>query len=250
LNSLARLAAIFAILALCEPARSEGLVVTVAPSQIVVSSNYSGGTVIVFGAVQADKLPLRSYDVAAVVTGPRQTVVARRKARIGGVWINRDSRIFQNVPSFLSLIASRPLNAIASVDVLRRQGIGVKNVLVASGIPPDDDDPYLINLINIRFQQGLFSERSSGVTFFSRTVFRAEIPVPDNVPVGDYEIDLKLFANGAMIAETLSSFTVVKVGVEDFVVKAAANYSLIYGLAVMSMALFTGWVASIAFRRD
>jgi hypothetical protein len=53
-----------------------------------------------------------------------------------------------------------------------------------------------------------------------------------------------------VIAETLSSFTVVKVGVEDFVVKAAANYSLIYGLAVMSMALFTGWVASIAFRRD
>ncbi|MGB8896650.1 MAG: TIGR02186 family protein, partial [Pseudolabrys sp.] len=88
MNSLARLAAIFAILALCEPARSEGLVVTVAPSQIVVSSNYSGGTVVIFGAVQADKLPSRSYDVAAVVTGPRQTVVARRKARIGGVWIN------------------------------------------------------------------------------------------------------------------------------------------------------------------
>lgn len=250
MNSLARLAAIFVILTLCEPARSEGLVVTVAPSQIAVSSSYSGGTVVVFGAVQTDKLPSRSYDVAAVVTGPRQTLVARHKARIAGVWINRDTHVFDNVPSFLAIIASRPLDAIASADLLRRQGIGLKNVLLASGIPPDDDDPYLINLVNIRLQQGLFKERSSGVTFLSRTVFRAEIPLPDNVPVGDYKIDLKLFANGAMVGDTLASFTVVKVGVEDFVVKAAANYSLIYGLAVMSMALFTGWLASIAFQRD
>jgi uncharacterized protein (TIGR02186 family) len=88
------------------------------------------------------------------------------------------------------------------------------------------------------------------VTFLSRTAFRGEIPLPDNVPVGDYEIDLKLFADGAMTAETLSSFTVVKVGVEDFVVKAAMNDSLVYGLAIVSMALFTGWLASIAFRRD
>ena len=250
MNLLARLAAIFVILALCKPARSEGLVVTVAPSQIAVSSSYSGGTVVVFGAVQTDRLPSRSYDVVAIVTGPRQTVVARRKARIGGVWINRDSRVFQNVPSFLGLIATRRLNAIASADVLRRQGIGFKNLLFASGIPLDDDDPFLINLINIRLQQGLFSDRFSGVTFLSRTAFRAEIPLPDNVPVGDYEIDLKLFANGAMIAETQPSFKVVKVGVEDFVVKAAANYSLLYGLAIMSMALSTGWLASIAFRRD
>ncbi|MGB8893386.1 MAG: hypothetical protein WCD13_03605, partial [Pseudolabrys sp.] len=32
--------------------------------------------------------------------------------------------------------------------------------------------------------------------------------------------------------------------------RGGSYYSLIYGLAVMSMALFTGWVASIAFRRD
>lgn len=250
MTSLTPVAVIFAFFALCVSARSEGLVATVAPSRITVSSSYSGGTVVVFGAVQASALPSRAYDVTAVITGPRQTMVVRRKGRIGGVWINRDSRIFHNVPSFLGLIATRPLDAIASADVLQRQGIGLKNALFAAGVPPDGDDSYLINLVNIRLQQGLFYERSSGVTFLSRTAFRGEIPLPDNAPVGDYEIDLKLFANGAMIAETLSSFAVVKIGVEDFVVKAAMNDSLIYGLAIVSMALFTGWLASIAFRRD
>jgi uncharacterized protein (TIGR02186 family) len=74
--------------------------------------------------------------------------------------------------------------------------------------------------------------------------------VADNIPVGDYEVDLKLFQNGEMVGETVASFTVVKVGIGDLVVNAAANHSLIYGMTVTSVALFTGWLAWIAFRRD
>jgi len=246
---IVRLIAASAFLSLCAPAHSESIAVTVAPSRIAVSSSYNGGTVVLFGAVQTTRLPSGPYGVAVVATGPRQTIVARRSGRIFGVWLNQASRTFHNVPSFLGVSASRPLEEIASADVLQRQGIGLKNALIRAGLP-SDDDPYLVNLVNIRVRQGLFNERSGGVTFLSGTVFRSEISLPDNVPVGDYEINLKLFQNGKLVGETESSFTVVKVGVEDFVVNAATNYSLIYGLAVVSMALFTGWLASIAFRRD
>jgi uncharacterized protein (TIGR02186 family) len=102
----------------------------------------------------------------------------------------------------------------------------------------------------IRRQQGLFDERAGGVTFLSRTAFRTEIPLPDNVPIGEYQVDLKLFQNGEMVGEALASFAVVKIGVEDLVVNAATNHSLLYGLTVVSMPFFTGWFASIVFRRD
>jgi hypothetical protein len=63
LTSLARLCAFVAFLALSLSARSEELVVTVAPSQIAVSSSYSGGTVVVFGAiVQPNTVQPRNYD--------------------------------------------------------------------------------------------------------------------------------------------------------------------------------------------
>ncbi|MGA8628502.1 MAG: TIGR02186 family protein, partial [Pseudolabrys sp.] len=137
MTSLARLCAFVAFLALSLSARSEELVVTVAPSQIAVSSSYSGGTVVVFGAiVQPNTVQPRNYDVAVIVMGPRQTVVARRKGRMVGVWINQESRTFYNVPSFLGVRASRPLNEIASADILRRQGIGLKNVLFDAGVSP------------------------------------------------------------------------------------------------------------------
>ena len=50
--------------------------------------------------------------------------------------------------------------------------------------------------------------------------------------------------------KALASFAVAKIGVEDLVVNAATSHSLLYGLTVVSMALFTGWLASIVFRRD
>jgi uncharacterized protein (TIGR02186 family) len=251
LTNLARIFAFLGFLALSLSARAEELVVTVAPSQIAVSSSYSGGTVVLFGAVaQSNAVLPRTYDVAVVVTGPRQNVVTRRKGRIVGVWVNQESRTFYNVPSFLGVLASRQLDEIASAEILRRQGIGLKNALFDAGVPPDSNDPFLLNFIDIRRQQGLFDERAGGVTFLSRTAFRTEIPLRDNVPIGEYQVDLKLFHNGEMVGEALSTFSVVKIGVEDLVVNSATNHSLLYGLTVVSMAFFTGWFASIVFRRD
>ena len=251
MTNLARFFACVAFLALSLSARAEELVVTVAPSQIAVSSSYSGGTVVLFGAVaQSNAVLPRTYDVAVVVTGPRQNVVTRRKGQIVGVWVNQESRTFYNVPSFLGVLASRQLDEIASAEILRRQGIGLKNALFDAGVQPDSNDPFLLNFIDIRRQQGLFDERAGGVTFLSRTAFRTEIPLRDNVPIGEYQVDLKLFHNGEMVGEALSTFSVVKIGVEDLVVNSATNHSLLYGLTVVSMAFFTGWFASIVFRRD
>jgi uncharacterized protein (TIGR02186 family) len=88
------------------------------------------------------------------------------------------------------------------------------------------------------------------VTFISPAAFRVEIPLPQSVLVGNYSVDLKLFSNGAVIAQNESTFNVEKVGVEKLVVKASVDHSFIYGLATTAMALLTGWLASIAFRRD
>ena len=52
------------------------------------------------------------------------------------------------------------------------------------------------------------------------------------------------------IAQTTTTFNVAKVGIEEFVVNASIDNSLTYGLATAAMALLTGWVAAVAFRKD
>ena len=88
------------------------------------------------------------------------------------------------------------------------------------------------------------------MTFITPTVFRAGITLPAISPVGNYDVDVKLFGNGIMLARTTSAFELVKVGFEQFVATAAKDYGLLYGLVTAIMAMITGWLASVVFRRD
>ena len=88
------------------------------------------------------------------------------------------------------------------------------------------------------------------MTFLTPTVFRTAIPLPADVPTGNYTIDVKLFADGAMVARTNSALEVTKTGFEQYVADAARDHGLLYGLATMLMALLTGWIASVVFKRD
>lgn len=231
------------------PVAAEELVSTIAPELISISSSYSGSSVVAFGAIQADKKRDHPYDVIVTVTGPRQSVVIRRKGRVAGVWLNESSRDFTDIPSFLGVFANRPFEQIASPEALRQHRIGLKRALAAESTA-DQSDPYIGNLIKIRTEEHLYSEQPKGVTFLSPTAFRVDIPLPQSVLIGTYEVEFKVFSDGVPLVQTVSSFRVAKVGIEEFVIEAASDYSLLYGLATTLTALLMGWMASVIFRKD
>jgi uncharacterized protein (TIGR02186 family) len=88
------------------------------------------------------------------------------------------------------------------------------------------------------------------VTFLTPTLFRTGIPLPANVPIGTYDVGIKLFSAGALVTQTQTTFEIVKVGFEQFVATTARQDGLLYGLVTAFMALMTGWMASIVFRKD
>jgi uncharacterized protein (TIGR02186 family) len=225
---------------------------------VAITSNFVGEDLVLFGTIEPDiaRAALRpSYDLVVTVTGPRQTLRARRKERVLGIWVNVDSREFVRVPSYLAILSNRPVSHIAHPDTLRRLQIGLDNFLLPQRIGPDiadtvRDDPFRLAFVRLQGQQGLYSEIATAVTFLTPTVFRAAIPLPGGVPTGNFGIDVELFADGAMVGRTNSALEVTKVGFEQYVAEAAHDHGLIYGFATMLMALLTGWIASIVFRRD
>ena len=72
------------------------------------------------------------------------------------------------------------------------------------------------------------------MTFLTPTVFRAAIPLPASVPTGNYAVDVKLFADGALVARTNSALEVVKAGFEQFVAEAARDHGFLYGLVTVA----------------
>jgi uncharacterized protein (TIGR02186 family) len=246
----ARLAAacLAALGLLHSPASAERLIATIAPSKISISASYSGGDIVVFGAIADAAMPARSYDAVVTVTGPRQELIVRRKERVWGVWVNRSSSTFIGIPSYLAVSANRPLETITNAEILRFHRLGLRHrVFLDQSVDPND--PFQTNFIKARIDQGLYFEHTRGVSFVSSTVFRAEFPLPKSALTGTYRVDMEIFADGASVAETSSTFEVEKIGLAQFIVTSAVDHSFVYGLATMGMALLTGWIASVAFRR-
>jgi uncharacterized protein (TIGR02186 family) len=223
----------------------------------MITSNYTGVDLVLFGSVERDAASTgrhAPYDIVATITGPREPLRTRRKQRVLGIWVNIASRTFVDPPSYLAVLTSRPLDAITSAENARRLQLGIANTpfpeLINNDIGEVSNDPFRAALVRLMRERGLYSEQSNAVTFLTPTLFRAAISLPAQVPIGSYTVDVKLFADGNVIAQTDSAFEIVKVGFEQFVVNAARDHGLLYGLATAMMALLTGWIASVAFRRD
>jgi uncharacterized protein (TIGR02186 family) len=259
--SLARFAAAVVALALlipAAPAAAERLIVSISNHRVLVTSSYSGVDLVLFGSIEREQnTPPRrgGYDVVVTVVGPRDSERTRRKSRVFGIWVNTDARTFVNVPSYLAILSSKPIEAIAAPDVLRRLQVGLDHFQLPQRIGPDvadtvKDDPFRRAFIRLKRQHGLYLERENAVTFLTPTLFRADVPMPPNVPFGIYEVDVKVFADGALVGQASSALEVIKHGFEQFVADSAHNFPLLYGLATAMLALLTGWFASVVFRRD
>ncbi|HWE76933.1 MAG TPA: TIGR02186 family protein [Pseudolabrys sp.] len=254
---IARAALVLAFTLAATAAKAERLVVSLSNERVAVTSNFVGENLVLFGTVQADpgKELADAYDLVVTVTGPRETLRTRRKERVLGIFVNLDSREFVRVPSYLAIIGNRAFGQIAGPQVLRRQQIGMDNFILTQRVGADfadtvSDDPFRKAFIRLKQQHNLYIQATAAVTFLTPSVFRGSVPVPANAPTGLYGVDVKLFAKGAVVAQTTTAFTVTKAGVEQYVAEAAQNNSLLYGLGTMSMALAVGWLASVAFRRD
>ena len=252
-------AAVFALsLSTAGPAAAERLVTSLSAHRVLITSNFTGAELVLFGSVERDARTVARrgrYDIVVTVTGPRQTLVTRRKDRILGLWVNASSRTFVDVPSYLAVLANRPVEEITDIGTLRRLQIGLTNALLPQLIGPDladvaADDPFRAAFLRLRREQALYREPANAVTFLTPTLFQTAIPLPANVATGTYEVDVKLFADGTLLARQASAIEIVKVGFEQFVAAAARENGLLYGFGTAMLALMTGWLASVIFRRD
>lgn len=244
---------------LIAPALGDDLILSLSHKAVTIASNYQGAEVAVFGAAlddEGDVRPAGPYDLIVTTRGPLETIDVREKARVAGVWINAEGREFVRAPSFLSVLASRPIAEIADEATRARDDLGLDAIAAGrlggsqtKGVSAADR-PFVAALRRLQESRGLWREEPRGVDFIGASLFQGSISLPANVPFGEFEVEARLMQNGALLARRVVSFHVVKSGFEAQVAGMAETARLAYGLAVVALALLFGWLASVIFRRD
>lgn len=232
-------------------ARGESLVSTLSDDAVEITSNFTGERIVVFGAVRGAPEGDPGYEVAVVVQGPPQDVVVREKDRILGIWANRTSREFDGVPSYYVMHLSENFSAALSPADLMQYRLGVPSL---DFVQQSNQEPLAARFakafVGLKMQRGLYAERKREVQFLAPNVFRTTFFLPSDIPTGNYRVSVYLFRGEALLAGATDELTIMKGGFSERIARAALDLPLPYGLACVALAIFTGWLAGLVFRRS
>ena len=215
------------------------IVIDLAENNIDITSGFTGETVTVFGTTD------QVGDIALVLKGPLNRVTMRKKEPVLGMWLNRRSVDFKNVPLFYSYAVSRSEEKIADFINLRNDSIGLNAMEFDAADYRDDTNIQEFEEAMIRTRQagGFFPLMPSNVRFLGQKLFRASFYLPSNVPVGQYKVEAYLFREGQLIGSRALDLRVAQAGLSGSILNFAVEHSFFYALAGLLMAVAAGFIA-------
>lgn len=230
---------------------AHAMVIDLSERDIEIRYSFDGADLILFGTVGPGDLAEinEDFDVVIVVRGPEIPAIVRQKEKVGGlIWVNQNNVRFPAAPGYYAVAASRPLAEIAAANTYAATGIGFENLRLAIDEIPgakDRQPEFQEALFRIRSRDGLYRQERDSVALVGEGLFRTNVRLPANVPVGDFRVDAYVFTGGELRARDRISLTVDKAGFERAVYNFAQTHPFFYGLTAVIIALAAGWLAGV-----
>lgn len=223
------------------------LIADLSEHQIQITTGFVGTDVLLFGTVDLGS------NVVVVVRGPEEQTTVWRKSRFAGIWVNDRRVIFERVPSFFAVRSSAPLAEIASETTRMRHGMGAEFLRLR----PEEDtigeatvSAFRNALIRNKEREGLFATGGDQITFLGGQLFRTRLHFPANVPTGFYDVEVFMLQDGRVVHAQTTPLIVRKAGLGADVFFFAHNYSAIYGIIAVLLAVAAGVIAAFVFRKS
>jgi uncharacterized protein (TIGR02186 family) len=241
------------------------IVADLSNSRVDITSSYHGTELLLFGAYEG----MPGDDIILVVQGPATDIIQRRKAKRAGIWVNVETKVWQEEPSFYHVFATGELPSIADEQALSNATVGP----LADGLSftagrdaagnghgggdkPAPAGPAIASTLeqqnNLRRNMeanGLWQVLPSSIVTQQDMLFRASLSLPSNIPTGDYSVRVLHFRDGVALSERVTDMNVRKAGLSALIYRFAHEFSALYGIFAIIFAVTSGWLAAVAFRR-
>lgn len=244
-----RLIAIFLLLAW--PLNAEEIVADLSQNRVGISATFDGSEIMIFGAISRDAPQPVDGDLQVIITvaGPSTPVTVRRKDKKLGIWVNSESVLIDNAPSFYSISTTAPLKASLadSADLLLKVSIPRAIASIGAHLASGHAQDFTKALMRIRTDNGLYNVREGAVEFMSSTLFRTSVDLPSNLTAGEYTARILITRNKAVVDIFETKLDIHKVGIQRWLYNLAHENAVYYGLMSLLIAIAAGWTASAVF---
>ncbi len=224
------------------PARAE-MNAELARDHVDISTGFNGETIALFGTTDEE-----NAEIIISIKGPETTIAVRKKGRVLGAWMNKDTVEFRRVPAYYDIASTYA----PSEEFAKEHEIGFGNL---DFYAENESEPEVIavfkNALIIKMQtKGFVPEEAKKVKRIDAHFFKTTFILPPDIPTGLYTVDTYVVRDDKLLGHESRKLQVGQVGFNANVYMTAQEHSLFYGLFTVFVALISGWSAFTFLRRD
>ena len=223
------------------------IVADLSQENVEISTDFLGAKILLFGAYDGRK----GDDIIVVVTGPKGLATIQKKGNVLGVWVNTKKVNYINAPKYLSISSNRDIDKILNQKTQKISEIGLNNlnVRIQPGKPINNEQEWREALTRNMLKSQLWSVNENSVSIIKNSLFRSYLSLPSNVTIGKFEVKILHYRNSKLISKETSNINVSKSGFSAEIYNIAQNYSTLYGILAVLLAVFIGWGTNLVFRK-
>ena len=223
------------------------IVADLSQENVEISTDFLGAKILLFGAYDGRK----GDDIIVVVTGPKGLVTVQKKEKILGVWVNTKKVNYINAPKYLSISSNRDSNKILNQKTQKISEIGLNNlnIRIQPGKRVHSEKEWREALTRNMLKSKLWSVNENSLSLNKNSLFRSYLSLPSNVTIGKFEVKILHYRNSKLISKETNTINVSKSGISAEIYNIAQNYSTLYGIFAVLLAVFIGWGTNLVFRK-
>ena len=223
------------------------IVADLSQENVKISTDFQGAKILLFGAYDGKK----GDDIIVIVTGPKGLVTVQKKEKVLGVWVNTRKVNYINAPKYLSISSNRKIENILNQKTQKISEIGLNNlnIRMQPGIKVENEKQWRQALTRNMLKSNLWSINENSVSLNKDALFRSFLELPSNVITGQFEVKILHYRNSKLVSQQINSINVSKSGISAEIYNIAQNYSTLYGIFAVFLAVLVGWGSNLIFRK-
>ena len=180
-------------------------------------------------------------------------VTVQKKEKVFGVWVNTQKINYINAPKYLNILSNRDINDILNQRTRKIAEIGLNNLNVriqpGKVVSIEKEKIWRKALTRNMLKSKLWSLNENSVYLNKNVLFRSYLTLPSNVPTGIFNVKILHYRNNKLISKETSTINVLKSGISAEIYNIAQNYSTLYGIFAVLLAVLIGWITNLIFRK-